>query len=321
MRKLLLLTTLTTLLAWGCSNEDNEVEEVANARPLIFHVSETPLDNPESAAARRTAPTTTATFSSFYYRYTTGSSLNGEANASKNASNQWTGGSWPYVETSIVVPFYAYANVSTTPTVEIKDGKVYMDFEVDAQTDSQKDLLVATASDTYENCKGNISFNFSHACGAVRFSISKTTGLSDYTVRVKSVTIYNIPSSGSYCFNDGTWTIDAEGKKNFSLISYDSGSMDVTAEKKTYLSGENDYMFLLPQTLTAWGKTGTPTNAYVEIECKIFNGETYKVGGAGTNEWGKAYLPLGIIIEKGKIHPVNISMGTALRDVSGNKYF
>lgn len=320
MRKLLLLTTLTTLLAWGCSNEDNEVEEAANARPLIFHVSETPLDNHESAAARRTAPTTTATFSSFYYRYTTGSSLSGQANASKNASNQWTGGTWPDVDENIKVPFYAYANVSTTPTVEIKDGKVYMDFEVDTQTNSQKDLLVATASDTYENCKGNISFNFSHACGAVRFSISKTTGLSDYTVWVKRVTIYNIPSSGSYCFNDGTWTID-ERKKNFSLISYDSGSMDVTAEKKTYLSGENDYMFLLPQTLTAWDKTGTPTNAYVEIECKIFNGETYKVGGAGTNEWGKAYLPLGITIEKGKIHPVNISMGTALRDVSGNKYF
>ena len=66
-------------------------------------------------------------------------------------------------------------------------------------------------------------------------------------------------------------------------------------------------------------KRGAPANAYVEIECKISKGGTYKVGNASS--WGYAYLPLNITIEKGKINPVNISMGTALRDASGNKYF
>ena len=92
----------------------------------------------------------------------------------------------------------------------------------------------------------------------------------------------------------------------------------MTSEKQ-YLSTDGDYLFLLPQTLTAWGKTGAPANAYVEIECKISQNGTFKVGTA--SNWGTAYLPLGITIKKGKINPVNISLGTALRNAQGGKIF
>lgn len=202
-----------------------------------------------------------------------------------------------------------------------KDGsKVFLNFDVDETTYSQKDLLVATQSDTYTHSRGNIGFQFNHACGAVRFSLSKTSGLADYDVRVKSVKIYNIPCSGTYCFDDGTWAIESDSQYNklFTLKSYGNDYLTVTSEKQ-FLSNDGDYLFLLPQTLTAWDKTGAPANAYVEIACKVSRDGQFKVGSA--SDWGTAYLPLGITIEKGKINPVNISLGTALRNAQGGKIF
>ena len=315
---------IAVMVAGGCSsNEDND-EMLSHAATLKFQVSETPLENPEApAASTRTAETTTASFRSFDYHYVVGSTLSGKVSASKDKNDgRWDSSLdiWP-ASNDTPVSFYAYANVDNSSSVYKESNKVYLNFTVDETTYSTKDLLVATASDTYSHSNGVIHFTFSHACGALRFSLSKTSGLKDYTVLVKSVIIHNIPSSGRYCFNDGTWTFytDVNDKKDFTIKSYDgNANMEVTADK-TYLSDEGDYLFLLPQKLTAWNKSGAPADAYVEIVCKISIGGTYVVGGA--DSWGNAYLPLNINIAQGKINPVHISMGTALRDASGYKYF
>lgn len=194
-----------------------------------------------------------------------------------------------------------------------------MSFTVDETTYRQQDLLVAKQSGTYAQSEGNIALHFNHACGAVRFSLSKTSGLANYTVRVKSVKICNIPCSGTYCFDNDTWSIDqSNGKKNFTILSYsDNSHMEVT-ETGQFLSSDNDYLFLLPQTLTPWDRSAPLSNAYVEIECKISKDGEYKVDSA--NEWREAYLPLPITITQGSINPVNISMGTALRNAQGGKF-
>ena len=330
-KAVLIPAVIAVMVAGGCSSDDDNDEMQSHAVTLKFQVSETPLETPEaSAASTRTAETTTATFSDFNYHYVIGSSLSDQESATKSSSNGlWTASSdWPasaYNDTP--VSFYAYANTDNNSSVS-KDinnnDKVYLNFTVDETTYSTKDLLVATASDTYSHSNGVIGFRFSHACGALRFSLSKTSKLSSYTVLVKTVKIYNIPSSGTYCFNDGTWTVSNKDvdKKNFTIKSYDDNDyLPVNADETHYLSKEKDYLFLLPQTLTPWDPTGPLANAYVEIKCKISNilNGKYKVGSA--TEWGYAYLPLNITIEKGKINPVNISMGTALRDENGKKYF
>ena len=318
-----LLAAVAIMAAGGCSSDDDAVADAVdtNARPLIFHVSETPLADDDAPAATRTAPTTTSSLSAFSYCYLTGSTLSGQESASKNGSGIWSASSgWPSVDENATVSFYAYANAPSSACVYKKDSKVFLNFDVDETTYSQKDLLVAKQSDNYTHSGGNIGFLFSHACGAVRFSLSKTSGLADYDVQVKNVKIYNIPCSGTYCFDDGTWAIESDSRynKHFTLKSYENDYLTVTSEKQ-YLSTDGDYLFLLPQTLTAWGKTGAPANAYVEIECKISQNGTFKVGTA--SNWGTAYLPLGITIKKGKINPVNISLGTALRNAQGGKIF
>ena len=324
-KAVLIPAVIAVMMAGGCSSDDDNDEMQSHAVTLKFQVTETPLETPEApVSSTRTAETTTATFSSFNYHYVIGSSLSGKESATKYKSDGlWTSESvWPSADNNTTVSFYAYANTDNSSSVyKYKDNKeVYLNFTVDEDTYHTKDLLVATASDTKSHSNGFIGFRFSHACGALRFSLSKTSKLNDYIVQVKTVKIYNIPSSGTYCFNDGTWAVSTadNDKKNFTIKSYNDNGSPVTTDK-TYLSEENDFLFLLPQTLMAWNKSGAPANAYVEIECKIFNGETYKVGSA--NSWGTAYLPLNITIEQGMINPVHISMGTALRDASGNKYF
>lgn len=327
----LIPAVIAIMMAGGCSSDDDNDEMQSHAATLKFQVSETPLENPEaSAASTRTAETTTATFSSFNYHYVVGSSLSSQESATKSSSNgRWTASSdWPAsADNDTPVSFYAYANADNSSTVsKDENNKVYLNFTVDETTYSTKDLLVAKASDTYSHSQGVIHFTFSHACGALRFSLSKTEKLSSYTVLVNSVIIHNIPSSGAYCFDvdddDETWTITNKDvdKKNFTILSYNNNDyLEVTTGKKYLPSEEIDYLFLIPQRLTPWNKTAPLANAYVKIKCKIYKDGDDKVGSA--TEWGYAYLPLNINIAQGMINPVHISMGTALRDASGNKYF
>lgn len=317
-----LLAAVAIMAAGSCSSDDDAVADAVdtNARPLIFHVSETPLADDDAPAATRTAPTTTSSLSAFSYCYLTGSTLSSQESASKDGSGIWSASSgWPSVDENATVSFYAYANAPSSAYVYKEDSKVFLYFDVDETTYSQKDLLVATQSDTYTHSRGNIGFQFNHACGAVRFSLSKTAGLANYLVRVKSVKIYNIPCSGTYCFDDGTWELYGNSNKDFTLISYANNDYLTVTSEKQFLSNDGDYLFLLPQTLTAWDKTGAPANAYVEIACKVSRDGQFNVGSA--SDWGTAYLPLGITIEKGKINPVNISLGTALRNAQGGKIF
>lgn len=327
----LALAAIATITLWGCSSDDENDEVAPAPRPLVFQVTETPMENPDAPAATRTAETTTATFSSFYYNYIYegGSLSSSPVSATKIASNgKWLWQStegWPNSSQGTPVTFYAYSNVDISENNVYKDndGKVKLSFEVDETSSQQKDLLVASTTKSWNECKGTLSFNFSHVCGAVSLSLCKTNSLSNYTVQVKTVKLYNIPSKGDYCLADGNWEDQKNftGPKCFTVLSYDNSYMTV-GTAQTPLMDAGHYLFLLPQTLTAWNITGTLANAYVEIECKIFdtsNNNKYKVGSGDT--WGKVYLPLGITINQGMINPVTISMGTALRDGSGNKIF
>lgn len=328
-KAILIPAVITIMVAGGCSSDDDNDEMPSGAVALKFQVSETPLEYPEApTASTRTKETTTASFSSFYYHYVIGSNLSGLESATKVTNDGlWTSTSgWPNsADDNTPVPFYAYANTDANTDAQSsfydkENNKIYLNFTVDETTYETKDFLVATAMDTKSHSQGVIGFQFSHACGALRFSLNKTSSLSDYTVMVNTVKIYNIPCSGTYCFNDKSWALDTNPTlMEFTIKSYeDNNSLPVGTDKE-YLSEENNYLFLIPQTLTPWNKNGAPADAYVEIKCKIHQNGIYKVGTA--DSWGTAYLPLNITIEPGKIHPINISMGTALRDEKGKKYF
>lgn len=335
----------------------NDIQEVKidkasyNPRPMSIKVSSEALeDNAQAAGAmRKIPPTTTNTLNKFYlnYVYDNGNVVVGEPELYTDnvEEGEWlvstttypgTGG-WPdTAPNNTLVTFYAYANVDVDTEDNINnlfdsDGPC-ISFGMDEYTRELNDLLVAQATDSWDNCGGHLFLPFEHACAALEFYISKTSSLADYTVSVNNVKIHNVPSVGVYYFNsgEGEWDVctDSECLKEYTVYAMNNDAITVKkdADGKDLLIGEGDYMFVIPQTLTPWDKTGltlNPTGTYIEITCKISKEGEYVVGGEGEDEddWGKAYLPFEATLTKGKIHPFTIKMGTALRDASGNKIF
>ena len=72
------------------------------------------------------------------------------------------------------------------------------------------------------------------------------------------------------------------------------------------MQGDGDYLFFIPQELTAWNPTGALGGTYLEIVCTIKLGES-------TVYNGTAYIPFGTAdgkpFLKGKKHDVKINIG------------
>ncbi len=334
----------------------NDIQEVKidkasyHPRPLNISVSNESLeDNANAAGAmRRMPPTTTESLKKFYlnYVYNNNGIVVGEPELyTYDVDNGYwlvgtpddpgTGG-WPdKAPNNTLVTFYAYANVDVN-TEDYDNNVFFLDgsnrscisFGMDEYSQELNDLLVAQNSDSWTKCEGYLYLPFEHACAALEFYISKTSSLADYTVSVNSVKIHNVPSVGTYCFNsgEGEWDVctDSEYLKEYTVYAMDNDAITVKkdADGKDLLIGEGNYMFLIPQTLTAWNKEGSPLSSsgtYIEIKCKISKNEEYIIGGA--SDWGSVYLPFEATLLKGRIQPFTIKMGTALRDVNGNKIF
>ena len=333
----------------------NQIKEVKidkasyNPRPMSINVSGEALeDNAHAAGAmRRIPPTTTNTLDKFYlnYVYDNGNVVVGEPELYTDnvEEGEWlvstttypgTGG-WPFLAPNETpVTFYAYANVDVDTEdydnnmffLDDDSNQPYIIFGMDQYARSLNDLLVAQATDSWANCGGRLNLSFEHACAALEFYISKTPSLDDYIVDVNNVKIHNVPSVGLYYFNSGNWEAMTDYVEKYTVYALDNDALTVKndADGKDLLIGEGDYMFVIPQQLTPWDKNGSPLDSngtYIEITCKISKEGEYVLGGEDEDDWGKAYLPFEANLLKGRIQPFTIKMGTALRDVSGNRIF
>ncbi|MBR1466339.1 MAG: fimbrillin family protein [Bacteroidaceae bacterium] len=317
-----------------------EGAEQKTKRPLQFFVSEKAFVSPDGqhdsgeldeepvASKRRRMPETTiSTLNEFYYSYVTSSGAVSDVTTQITCSiGQWTAdSSWPEsAGEDEDVTFYAYANADADDLFYVNDyGTPCMGLYMDKTTLELKDFLVARQVESFAHSGGNVHFQFEHALGALEFRLSKTAKLAGYTVEVQKVQLHNIPSSGDYYPDHKGWSVDWEDTKDYTVNLYpdeaEGRTIEVTQESKQ-LGKANDYLMLIPQTLTPWGKERPLEDAYVEISCKIYDESgDYKAGSA--TDFGSVYLPFGITIKQGYITPVNIIMGTALRDADGNKIF
>lgn len=294
--KLFSLMLVATTMA-ACSSDDNDATpQRPEVRALSFEVSETPYEKP-GESRRITRAAIASSLDKFYLNYIYGSGLltNGDAFVTmKDGEKGWkvddgnTG--WP--ETGDTVDWYACSE-----NVDFNTSGPYINFSVIETASDQKDLLVATASGTYAETGGKLSFKFNHVCSALRFNVKKAKNLDDYTLTVREVKLCNVASEGNYYFKTSSWTLDTT-KSNYTLYS-DSGA-GLTLGTESYVPFDS-YLFLLPQTLTAWGRSGAPANTYLELICVINKG--------GEVHNGKAYIPFGAVLEKGYEYDVNINIG------------
>ena len=295
----------------ACSSDDNDIIDKVREQPLplTITVSETPLlntDDPASAPATRTAVTTNSTLTAFTldYQYMFNGGLqNGQKNPTKNGGGTWDAGYWPdSAWDGIEVSWYAHT-----------DGKIvnqenpYIYFTVEESASNQKDLLVSTATGTRTSTGGNLYFTFDHACTALKFYVKKATNLNDYTLTLTSIQLCNVVNKGDYYFTDNSWIL-RDSRSNYTLYSSSmSSSMTLGSENYTLLNeNEDDFLFMIPQVLTAWNTTtdiGSATSqTYIKIKCKLKKGET-------TTHDGTAYIPFGATLQAGYKHDVKINIG------------
>lgn len=306
--KLLILLLIATGLA-ACSNDD-EVAPVQE-RPITVTVSEKPFTAPTSNAApvrsTRAAITTTETFSAFSIDYVYGTAPStGKRTATKTAGTWNVDGSWP--DTDKNVNWYAHSDGTFHRD---DDGTPYVSFTVDENAAQQKDLLVATLSTSYEECSGDLNFTFDHATAAIRFYVKKAKNLSDYTLTVSNVKLSGVVKTGDYYFNTPEWTL---GNTTSSYTLYDGTAKTLNDTDYEALDATDaPYLFLIPQTLTAWDPSSAPANTYLELACVISKG-----GGNVFND--TAYIPFAATLDAGTQYDVKINIGkNLLYNNSGNK--
>lgn len=308
MNKIQLMFVLLAGLTFGaCSNDDNEQASQPKSYPLTIEVTENPLvQDGEENGTTRAAITDNSTLTGFNMSYVYGSEASSDPiTATKGSEGKWSStGSWPSTgDNNTTVNWYAY----TDGTFNLNGGTPYINFTVDENAATQKDLLVATASGTYSGTGGKLTFTFDHACSALRFYVKKSTNINDKTLTVSSIVLKNVIKDGKYYYGTQSWTLGTTST-DYTLLS---SSQTLASDSYLLLNGSEDdsYLFLIPQTLTAWNPSGALSNTYLEVTCSID-------GGASQT----AYIPFAATFAKGTKYDVKINIGkNSLYNSSGSK--
>lgn len=309
MNKTKLIFVLLTSLALGaCSNSDDDelTSQQPKFYPMTIEVTENPMvQDGEGGGTTRAAITTNSSLDKFYMSYVYGSAASSEPiTATKDGDGKWkSDDGWP-VAGNTVVSWYASTDRQFNQT-EGANKLPYINFTVEEAAASQHDLLVATASGTYNGTGGKLSFTFDHACSALRFYVKKSTNINDKTLTVSSIVLKNVIKDGKYYYGTQSWTLGTTST-DYTLLSSSQTSQTLASDSYVLLNGSEDdsYLFLIPQTLTAWDTTGDLSNTYLEVTCTITNTSTSTQVYSGT-----AYIPFAATFEKGTKYDVKINIG------------
>jgi len=316
MNKTKLIFVLLTSLALGaCSNSDDDelTSQQPKFYPMTIEVTENPMvQDGEGGGTTRAAITTNSSLDKFYMSYVYGSEPSSDPIvATKDSEGKWSStGSWPDAGIDTEVTWYAYTSGTFHPTGEESASmSPYINFTVEEAAASQHDLLVATAIGTYSGTSGKLTFTFDHACSALRFYVKKSPNLDSYTLSVSSIVLKNVKKRGKYYYGTSSWN-DIDTYTNYTL--YSGSAMTLGSDKtKDYVALNGNfgtagepYLFIIPQTLTAWDTTGDLSNTYLELTCTITNTSTSTQVYSGT-----AYIPFAATFEKGTKYDVKINIG------------
>ena len=311
MKKRKFIYALLAGLAFtACSNEDQAVQQPQKqSRPLTIEVTENPLiqDGEEGSNSNRAAITTTTSLSEFNLNFVYESGIPGSTSAQRDeVSGKWKENGlagWPggAVDSDADVAWYAWSasnNDAFHPTSdESATLPAYIRFSVEEASAYQNDLLVAKTTKKWSECSGKLSFTFDHACSAIRLYVKKATNINTHTLSISNIVLCNVVKEGKYNYSTNDWELTGTDA-NYTLFS---GSNVILGSSDYQLlnGGEDDsYLFLIPQTLTAWNPTRALSDTYLELTCSID-------GGASQT----AYIPFGTSFQKGKKYDVKINIG------------
>lgn len=316
--KIIILALATTALT-ACSSDDSETTpQSQQKRQISISVSEKPFATPDGASVKglntRGAILTTPTLNEFYMTGIYGTKpFTADKTATKTETGKWKAmtDSWP--ETDDMVNWYAYNTPNTAETspfnlTDDESKRPYLDFTVAEEPVSQLDLLTSKTSDSWANCSGNLFFEFDHACSALRFYVKKVKNMAEYSMTVSDAWLCNVWKEGEFYLDDNTWTLDEEkGKQNHPLYRDHGQGKTLNlgdTEFQALDSHDDPYLFLIPQSLTAWDAASNAEGCYIKLTCQIVRKADNVVVFNGD-----AYFPFAATLAKGIQYDVNVKIG------------
>lgn len=299
---------LSLLLLAACANDDEPTgQQVQNTYPLTIEVTENPLiPDGEEGSSTRAAITTKSSLNGFNMNYVYGTTpSSGSRTATKDGDGKWKcDEGWP--DGSATINWYAY----TDGTFNLNGDNPYINFIVEESATNQKDLLVATASGTYSETGGKLTFNFNHACAALRFWIKKSTNMSGYKLEIKEVVLCNVVNEAKYYYASG-WGDLYSTRSVYTLFSSVSNRTLDSADYIAMDGGTPNYLFMIPQALTAWDTrtaiASATTQSYLKVKCTVT--DTSKEPNTVVHNDAYAYIPFGATLAAGKKYDVKINIG------------
>ena len=321
-------------------------------RKLTFQVSEKPMtsDGGETGA-RRSHQLFTNTLDHFFinmmWDYNDGWGMNytemEQTHLQTNIGYYKNNNYWPCQglgSDDIPVTVFAYVtskeqSPSTFCEPDSHFSQPYLTVSIDQSSEDQFDMLVAKNTKTWANSSGGVvPLEFDHICAAIQFQVQKSNNLVNNNVDVllQEVALHNINSTGIYGLLSDSW-LEKSGNSKFTIHSYQGNTQNaITVTDQPQLLGkivdnQPEYLFLLPQNIqgmekgTAIADANADKKAYLELKCKISKGEHYYVGSSEADGFGSVFLPFSANLQQGHILPVNIVIGTSIRDEYGNSVF
>gem|GEM_PF-1038908 len=307
LRNLGFLWLLAACSLTSCSSDSSGspasiVEEpVAKPRPLTVEVTETPFHSQTNEqGARQLTRASEITISSLKNFFVFNNRNTDAIFFEKNGSN-WVGdGYWP-VSDKMPVTFYA-TNIADDSY--FLNGTNSFSFTVLEDVHNQIDLLAAKTTAVYSAGNEKISLAFDHITTAVTFSIAlSANAAAKGKVELQEAMLYNIPNTATYSFTSDSWGTPAASKSDYTLTT---NAFTLSTEPHQLPC---NYLFLIPQTLSAYHAESNPNGAYLEVKLSVKDVEK------------TVRYPVALTLEQGWIQPVNIVIKAGTTDTAGNRIF
>lgn len=209
--------------------------------------------------------------------------------------------------------FYAYYPYEDATTVSFDTTNKQLKYQP-ASGDKQTDVIFATNKLPRPANSGPVPLTFSHPLSACSVSAKLASDATNTTVKITTVQICNVSPNATLPFS-GSAT--SSGTAVSYQIGMASSPVTLSSSSATLLTADNGYLFLAPQTTTAWPATSALSNSYVALTGTVKVNSVYLVGSATAD--GTWYVPLAASFGAGKKDAISLVFGMKHED--GAQYF
>lgn len=317
MKKEKLLSTLLSvaalsLMVSACSSDETLAVSptVSNQNQITYGVSTNTLTRAANVYDNNTLPSMMYVWASYVPTAESTADLiyfnNDKVTRNTEVTNVWSGKGTQYWPNSGKLNFFALSGIETAPTGENwiwgeKNRAPMFNYTLNTDITKQEDVLYAVNMDQAkpQSEDGYVALNFRHALAQVAFKVSVTH--SDLYVVVKSISVNNVNSHGTFKFPTETTTAaitgdhstygtddkvgswyNRDGHGKYTATFELANSSDWGAKIDGTTAEAEGTMMLIPGDYSGYklvgGQKPSDSSVYFSLKCKIY----HKVSGTSS---------------------------------------